>query len=242
LDFAFEVYKDFGFTDITLNVSTRPPQRIGSDEVWDKAENALIEALNKKGLPWVLNPGDGAFYGPKIDFKVRDCIGRIWQTSTLQVDFQMPGRLGAYYIAEDGSKQVPVMLHRAIFGSLERFIGILIEHYAGKFPSWLAPIQAVVMNITDYQADYAVEIAKKLQEKGFRCELDLRNEKIGFKIREQTLQRIPYLLVVGDKEVAAQTVAVRTQDGKDLGSLSIDAFCDHLADDVVRRGLIALEE
>ncbi len=219
-----EVYADFGFTEVLVRLSTRPAQRVGSEELWDKAESKLQEVLNESGLEWVLNPGDGAFYGPKIDFTLKDCLGRHWQCGTLQLDFALPGRLGASYVAENGSKQVPVMLHRAILGSFERFIGVLIEEHAGHFPVWLAPVQVAILNITDAQSDYAKNIAEKLQKEGFRVNLDLRNEKIGFKIREHTLARVPYLLVVGDKEVETQTVAVRTREGEDLGALSLESF------------------
>jgi threonyl-tRNA synthetase len=235
-DLLFQVYADFGFNDVIIRISTRPEQRVGSDEVWDKAEKALMDALAAKGLAYELLPGEGAFYGPKIEFSLRDCIGRVWQCGTIQVDFSMPGRLDAQYVAEDGSRQVPVMLHRAILGSFERFIGILIEHYEGAFPAWLAPEQAVVMNITDNQAEFVREVTKSLQDKGFRAISDLRNEKIGFKIREHTIQRVPYLLVIGDKEVETRSLAVRTRDGKDLGVMSLDAFVDLLAADVARRG------
>jgi len=187
-DLLFNIYKDFGFDDILIRLSTRPEQRVGSDEVWDKAEKALADALTQKGIEFEYLPGEGAFYGPKIEFSLRDCIGRVWQCGTIQVDFSMPGRLDAQYVAEDGSRQTPVMLHRAILGSLERFIGILIEHYEGAFPAWLAPTQAVLLNITDNQREYAVNIEKDLKNKGFRVESDLRNEKIGFKIREHTLR------------------------------------------------------
>lgn len=231
-----EVYADFGFSDVLVRLSTRPEQRVGSDELWDKAEGKLQEVLNQSGLEWTLNPGDGAFYGPKIDFTLKDCLGRLWQCGTLQLDFALPGRLGASYIAEDGSKQVPVMLHRAILGSFERFIGVLIEHYAGQFPSWLSPVQAIILNITDAQADYAKNIALKMQKEGFRVNLDLRNEKIGFKIREHTLARVPYLLVVGDKEVETQTLAVRTQQGQDLGAMSPESFSELLKGDIAQFG------
>jgi threonyl-tRNA synthetase len=226
IDLVFKIYKDFGFDDVIVALSTRPEQRVGEDALWDKAENALQESLDKKDLDWVLQPGDGAFYGPKIDFSLKDCIGRVWQCGTMQVDFSMPGRLDAQYVAEDGSKQVPVMLHRAILGSIERFIGILIEQYEGKFPVWLAPVQAAVMNITDKQAPYVEKVEKMLKNQGIRAISDLRNEKIGFKIREHTLQRIPYLLVVGDREMEDGSVAVRTQSGEDLGSIEIDKFVD----------------
>jgi threonyl-tRNA synthetase len=241
IDFLHAVYADFGFAEVIYRLSTRPAQRVGSDGDWDRAEKALADALDAHGLPWQELPGEGAFYGPKIEFSLKDCIGRVWQLGTIQVDFSMPGRLGAQYVAEDGSRQVPVMLHRAILGSFERFIGILIEHYEGVFPTWLAPNQAVVLNITDKQADYARLVEDSLKNKGFRVHSDLRNEKIGFKIREHTIQKVPYLLVVGDKEVETQTVAVRARRGEDLGSLSLDALAALLADDVARRGRIALE-
>jgi threonyl-tRNA synthetase len=237
----FEVYKDFGFDDILIKLSTRPEQRVGSDEVWDKAEHALEKALNTLGKPWDLQPGEGAFYGPKIEFSLRDCIGRIWQCGTIQVDFSMPGRLGAEYVAEDGSRKTPVMLHRAILGSMERFIGVLIEHYAGVFPLWLAPVQAVVLNITDKQQDYVQLIAKSLAEAGIRARADLRNEKIGFKIREHTLQKVPYLLVVGDREVEQHTVAVRTRAGEDLGTMSLEEVRTKLTTEIVDRGRSYLE-
>ena len=236
MDLLFEVYADFGFTEVQLALATRPEQRVGSDEVWDKAEQALELALNRTGRSWTLKPGEGAFYGPKIEYVLRDCLDRLWQCGTIQVDFSMPGRLDAHYIAEDGSKRVPVMLHRAILGSLERFIGILIEQYAGALPVWLAPTQAMVLNITDHQAEYAAGVEKSLMQQGFRVAADLRNEKIGFKIREHTLQRIPYLLVVGDREMATETVAVRTRTGQDLGSMSLTAFVELLQTDIVRRG------
>jgi threonyl-tRNA synthetase len=241
IDLLFAVYKDFGFTEVLVKLSTRPEQRVGSDEVWDKAEHALETALNNKGLAWDLQPGEGAFYGPKIEFSLKDCLGRVWQCGTVQVDFSMPGRLDAHFIDEDGSKKVPVMLHRAILGSLERFIGILIEEFAGAFPAWLAPCQAMVMGITDRQADYVREIEKSLRDQGFRANSDLRNEKIGFKIREHTLQKIPYLLVVGDKEVENRTVAVRTRSGKDLGSMTLSAFMEGLSEEIASRGRTVLE-
>ena len=236
IDFLHEVYADFGFDEIIYRLSTRPPERVGSDEDWDRAEAALGQALDAKELPWQELPGEGAFYGPKIEFSLKDCIGRVWQLGTIQVDFSMPGRLEAQYVAEDGSRQVPVMLHRAILGSFERFIGILIEQYEGAFPFWLAPEQAVVMNITDSQADYAQEVAKSLQNNGFRAICDLRNEKIGFKIRGHSMQRVPYLLVVGDKEKESRTVAVRTRDGNDLGSLPLDEVCALFSSESDRRG------
>jgi threonyl-tRNA synthetase len=241
IDFLHAVYADFGFSEVIYRLSTRPEQRVGTDEDWDRAEKALADALDAQQLPWQELPGEGAFYGPKIEFSLKDCIGRVWQLGTIQVDFSMPGRLGAQYVAEDGSRQVPVMLHRAILGSFERFIGILIEHYEGIFPTWLAPTQAVVLNITDKQADYARNVEDSLKNKGFRVVSDLRNEKIGFKIREHTIQRIPYLLVVGDKEAESGTVAVRTRHGEDLGSMDLEALNAHLTEDVARRGRISLE-
>jgi threonyl-tRNA synthetase len=236
VDLLFEVYADFGFNDVIIALSTRPEQRVGSDAVWDKAEAALRQALDAKGLEWTLQEGEGAFYGPKIDFSLRDCLERVWQCGTVQVDFSMPGRLDAEYVAEDGSRQVPVMLHRAILGSLERFIGILIEQHAGAFPVWLAPWQAVVLTITDRQDGYASDVAESLKKQGFRAFADLRNEKIGFKIREHTLQRIPYLLVVGDREQEEGAVSVRTRGGEDLGSMSLEAFAERLATDMALLG------
>ncbi|MEE4191843.1 MAG: threonine--tRNA ligase, partial [Halieaceae bacterium] len=236
IDFLHEVYADFfGEPDMIYRLSTRPEKRVGSEADWDRAEKALADALDAKGLPWEELPGEGAFYGPKIEFSLKDSIGRVWQLGTLQVDFSMPGRLDAHYVAEDGSRQVPVMLHRAILGSFERFIGILIEHFEGNFPVWLAPEQAVVLNITDHQADYARQVADTLTSKGFRVEPDLRNEKVGFKIREHTIQRIPYLLVVGDREMEEGSVAVRTRSGEDLGTLSLDAFAERLGEEVRTR-------
>jgi threonyl-tRNA synthetase len=224
MDFLHEVYEAFGFTEIIYRLSTRPENRVGSDEDWDKAEKALAEAMDAKKLDWSLLPGEGAFYGPKIEFTLKDCIGREWQCGTIQVDFSMPGRLDAQYVDEDGSRQVPVMLHRAILGSFERFIGILIEQHEGKMPFWLAPVQAVLINITDKQAEYSKKIEKLLKKQGVRVISDLRNEKIGFKIREHTMQRIPYLLVTGDREMENGEVSVRTQGGDDLGSMTIESF------------------
>ncbi len=221
---VFDTYETFGFENISIKLSTRPEQRVGSDEIWDKAEKALEEALNAENLEFDFQPGEGAFYGPKIEFTLHDCLGRAWQCGTVQVDFSMPGRLGATYVAEDNERKTPVMIHRAILGSLERFIGILIEEYAGLLPTWLAPKQVVVMNITDSQADYVKDVEKKLKELGIRAISDLRNEKIGFKIREHTLKRIPFMLVVGDKEKESGQVAVRTRKGEDLGSVSLDDF------------------
>ncbi len=242
IDLLHRVYADFGFKDILYKLSTRPANRIGADELWDKAEHALEQALNGKQLPWDLQPGEGAFYGPKIEFSLKDSIGRLWQCGTIQVDFSMPGRLGAHYIAEDGTKQVPVMLHRAVFGSMERFIGILIEEHAGAFPAWLAPVQAVILTITDQQADHARHVEETLKKQGFRVESDLRNEKIGFKIREHTLQRIPYMLVIGKREAQDGTVAVRTRKGEDLGVMTLEAFGARLATDIAGRGVVILED
>ena len=241
IDFLHEVYAEFGFDEIIYRLSTRPEQRVGSDKDWDRAEEALAEALDAKKLPWQELPGEGAFYGPKIEFSLKDCIGRVWQLGTVQVDFSMPGRLDAQYVAEDGSRQVPVMLHRAILGSFERFIGILIEHYEGAFPFWLSPEQAVVINITDSQAKYAQEVTKSLQNSGFRVNCDLRNEKIGFKIRGHSIQRVPYILVVGDKEKESRTVAVRTRDGEDLGSITLDQVNSLFTEALGRRGRIFVE-
>jgi len=235
IDLLFEVYRDFGFDEVLIKFSTRPELRVGSDEVWDKAEKSLEDALNQKDLDWDLQPGEGAFYGPKIEFSLRDCLSRVWQLGTIQLDFSMPERLGAHYIAEDNSRQVPVMLHRAILGSLERFIGILIEHYAGALPLWLSPVQAVVLDITDRQAAYALAVANALREKGFRTESDLRNEKIGYKIREHTLRKVPYLLVVGDREVEQGTISVRDRRGQDLGIFGLDELAARLGDEVANR-------
>ena len=235
IDMVFETYRDFGFTDIALALSLRPDKRVGSDALWHKAEAALEKALLDKGLEFRIQPGEGAFYGPKIEFTLHDSIGRAWQCGTIQVDFSMPGRLGAHYIAEDNSRQTPVMIHRAILGSIERFIGILIEHYAGALPAWLAPVQVVVCNITDRQAPYVREVGNALRMKGFRAEFDLRNEKIGFKIREHTLQRVPYLLVLGDREVESRTLAVRDRKGQDLGVMGIEDFIARLGQEVEAR-------
>ncbi len=235
------LYADFGFEDVRIKFSDRPPKRVGSDEVWDKAEDALKQALNQLGLEYTLNPGEGAFYGPKLEFVLRDAIGRDWQCGTLQVDLNMPGRLGATYIGEDGQKHTPVMLHRALFGSLERFTGILIEHFAGKLPTWLAPVQAVIMNITDHQAEYVSKVTETLKNQGLRVSADLRNEKVGFKIREHTLQRVPYLLVAGDREAGSNSLAVRTRSGKDLGAMSVDVIAEKLAAEITSRGRTSLE-
>ena len=242
IDLLFEVYRDFGFNDVIIKLSTRPEKRVGSDEVWDKAEKALEQALDAKALDWDLQPGEGAFYGPKIEFSLKDSLGRVWQCGTIQVDFSMPGRLDAHFIDTNGDKQVPVMLHRAILGSLERFIGILIEDFAGLLPLWLAPVQAVVMNITGDQSDYAENLVKTLRKQGFRVDSDLRNEKIGFKIREHTIQRIPYLLVVGNREMEGGAVSVRTQKGEDLGSMAIDDFIEHMKNEVIAMSKTVSEE
>jgi len=238
IDFLHSVYDDFGFErdNLIYKLSTRPEKRVGSDEIWDKAEKALAEALNAKDLPWEELPGEGAFYGPKIEFSLKDCIGRVWQCGTIQVDFSMPGRLGAEYVDENGERKTPVMLHRATLGSFERFIGILIEHYEGAMPAWLAPTQVAILNITDRQTDYARKLEKNLSEQNIRVKADLRNEKIGFKIREHTLMKVPYLLVVGDKEMEDNTVAVRTRTGEDLGVMSIEAFQQRLDADILKRG------
>ena len=239
IDMLHEVYADFGFSEVIYRLSTRPPERVGSDEDWDRAEAALAEALDAKGLPWETLPGEGAFYGPKIEFSLKDCIGRVWQLGTIQVDFSMPGRLDAQYVAEDGARKTPVMLHRAVLGSFERFIGILIEHYEGAFPLWLAPRQAVVVNITDKQADYASEVAERLRSAGFRVEADLRNEKVGFKIRELELAKVPYVVVVGDKEMVSGSVSVRARHGRDLGSLSLQDLMQTLSEEVSRKGRVS---
>ncbi|AAU28772.1 TPA: threonine--tRNA ligase [Legionella pneumophila] len=238
LELVQSVYKDFGFTEIKYRLALRPEKRVGSDDVWDKAETALKLAMQGRNIEWVDAPGEGAFYGPKIECSLSDCLGRIWQCGTIQVDFSMPARLEASYVAEDGSKQTPVMLHRAILGSFERFMGILIEHYAGKLPLWLSPVQAIVLTISEKQNEYAEKVRKTLQKRGIRANFDLRNEKIGFKIREHTLQKIPYLLVVGDKEVENCQVAVRTRDGIDLGVMTIDTICDTLTQEIIRKGSI----
>jgi threonyl-tRNA synthetase len=232
IDLTYEVYADFGFENIELALSTRPEKRVGEESLWDQAEQSLKESLENKGLKYVLQPGEGAFYGPKIEFTLKDSLGRRWQCGTIQLDFSMPGRLDASYVGEDGSKKTPVMIHRAILGSLERFIGILIEHHAGNLTLWLAPIQAIMLNITDAQGEYAQNVQKMLQNAGFRVNIDLRNEKIGYKIREHTIQRIPYLLVAGDREVEAQTVAVRTRHGEDRGSMSIEALLALLTEEL----------
>ena len=237
IDLLFDVYKDFGFTAVLVKLSTRPEERVGSDEVWDKAEAALEASLNSKELDWELQPGEGAFYGPKIEFSLKDCLGRVWQCGTAQVDFSMPGRLDAHFIDEHGEKTVPVMIHRAILGSLERFIGILIEEHAGKMPLWLSPVQAVVMGITDKQADYVTDFVQTLKDAGLRANSDLRNEKIGFKIREHTLARVPYILVAGDREIENNAIAVRTMDGKDLGTMSSAELIAKMSAEIKQYGL-----
>lgn len=242
VDLLHAVYRDYGFTDVMYRLSTRPPLRLGTDAMWDRAEQALELALNASGLPWELQPGEGSFYGPKIEFSLKDSLGRVWQCGTIQVDYNMPERLGATYIAEDGSKKVPVMLHRAILGSIERFIGILIEEYAGAFPPWLAPVQAAVLTITDQQVEYAERVTQTLRQQGLRVEADLRNEKIGFKIREHTLQRVPYMLVCGKREALDGTLAVRTRKGEDLGTMSPEAFSERLTQEIASRGVNFLEE
>ena len=235
LELVQTVYKDFGFDSIRYRLALRPEKRVGSDSVWDKAEKALAQAMLNRGIEWEDAPGEGAFYGPKIECSLADSLGRIWQCGTIQVDFSMPERLEAEYVAEDGSRQIPVMLHRAILGTFERFMGILIEHYAGKFPVWLSPHQAVVLNISEKQEQYAKNITKSLQENSIRCTLDLRNEKIGYKIREHTLQRVPYLLVVGDKEVEQNLVAVRTRDGQDLGTMPLSALIEVIQERIAQK-------
>ena len=236
-----KVYEDFGFTDIELKLSTRPEQRVGTDDQWDRAEKALAQALDSAGLEYELQEGEGAFYGPKIEFSLRDCLGRVWQCGTLQLDFNLPVRLDAEYVSESNDRKHPVMLHRAILGSFERFIGILIEHYEGAFPAWLAHVQARIMNISEKQGEFAQEVENKLLKSGFRVTSDLRNEKIGFKIREHTLLKVPYLLVIGDREVETQTIAVRTRGGENLGSMSIDQFSELLETAISRRGRQDLE-
>lgn len=239
---VYDTYETFGFTNIAVKLSTRPEQRIGSDEIWDKAELALEQALKAYGIEYELQPGEGAFYGPKIEFTLHDCLNRAWQCGTVQLDFALPGRLGASYVGEDNERHVPVMIHRAILGSIERFIGILIEEYAGLFPTWLAPTQAVVLNITDNQSEYAKNLVESLNNVGIRAKADLRNEKIGFKIREHTLKRVPFMLVCGDKEVDAGKVAVRTRKGQDLGTFDVDALIALIQQEVQTRGKKTVED
>jgi threonyl-tRNA synthetase len=242
IQLLLSVYRDFGFDDVKVKFADRPPKRVGDDAVWDKAEEALKAAAAAAGIEYLYNPGEGAFYGPKLEFVLRDAIGRDWQCGTLQVDLNLPGRLGAHYVDENGSKQTPVMLHRAIFGSLERFFAILLEHHAGRMPAWLTPVQAVVMPITEKQNAYVEGVVESLSNQGFRVASDLRNEKVGFKIREHTLQRVPYLLVAGDKEIAANLVSVRTRSGKDLGTMSVATFAERLGTEVASRGRTSLED
>jgi threonyl-tRNA synthetase len=239
IDLLIDVYRDFGFNDIIYKLSTRPPKRVGADETWDIAEKALADALNAKGVAWETLPGEGAFYGPKIEFSLKDSIGRVWQCGTIQVDFSMPGRLGAEFVDEDNTRKTPVMLHRAIVGSMERFIGILIENFAGAMPVWLAPVQVVVMNITGNQGGYAESVVAQLRQSGLRVQADLRNEKITYKIREHSLQKLPYQIILGDKEMAAQTVAVRTRKGEDLGQMPVQVFIERLQHEVQNFGRAA---
>lgn len=242
IELLFNVYTDFGFKDVIVRLATRPTDRIGDDATWDRAEHALETALNKKGIKWQLAPGEGAFYGPKLEFHLKDCIGRVWQCGTLQVDYAQPERLDAHYIAEDGTKQRPVMLHRAIFGSLERFLAILLENYAGDLPVWLSPIQIVVMNITDRHAEYATKLTQKLIELGYRAKTDLRNEKIGFKIRDYTLKKVPLFLIIGDRELEQQQITVRTRTGKDLGSMSFQDFINNHLEKIIQSKRSIMEE
>jgi threonyl-tRNA synthetase len=236
-----DIYRDFGFDEVAIKFSDRPAKRIGSDDIWDRAESALREASRAAGIEYTLNKGEGAFYGPKLEFVLRDAIGRDWQCGTLQVDLNLPERLGAYYIDDHSAKRTPVMLHRAMFGSLERFFAILLEHHAGRLPAWLAPVQAVVLSITDRQDEYVLRVTETLKNQGFRVESDLRNEKVGFKIREHTLKRVPYLLVAGDKEVAANLLAVRTRSGKDLGTMVPETFAERLRVELESRGRRTVE-
>jgi threonyl-tRNA synthetase len=242
LDLTLEVLGSFGFDRYEVVLSTRPDNAVGADAIWERATGALRRALEKKRLAFTVDEGGGAFYGPKIDVKIEDAIGRKWQCSTVQLDFNLPERFQMEYVAEDGARHRPIMIHRALLGSLERFFGVLIEHYEGKFPTWLAPVQAVVLSITDAQAGYARSVGESLRNQGFRAEADLRNEKIGLKIREHTLQRVPYMLVVGGREVDNNTVAVRLRGGEDLGSVSLKDFCGRLNRDVSSRGRAAVEE
>jgi threonyl-tRNA synthetase len=240
-DLILGIYRDFGFEEIRVKFSDRPVKRVGSDAIWDRAEAALREAARAGALELEYNPGEGAFYGPKLEFVLRDAIGRDWQCGTLQVDFNLPDRLGASFIGDDSQRRVPVMLHRAMFGSLERFCGILLEHHAGRLPTWLAPVQVAVLNITDRQAEFAGQIKETLINQGVRAEADLRNEKIGFKIREHTLQRVPYLVVVGDREAQNHAVAVRTRGGKDLGTMPLERLVQGLSTEIASRGLTVME-
>jgi len=231
----YRAYQDFGFHDVLVKLSLRPEKRVGSDETWDRAEAALEAALKKNNLAYDIQPGEGAFYGPKIEFTLKDSLGRLWQCGTIQLDFNLPERLGAEYVAEDNSRKHPVMLHRAIVGSMERFIGILIEHYAGAMPAWLSPVHAMVLNISDAQSEYVTKVVEDLKNWGLRAESDLRNEKITYKIREHSLQRLPYLLVVGDREMQSGQVAVRTRKGEDLGSMPVQSFIERLQAEIKAR-------
>jgi threonyl-tRNA synthetase len=235
----YKVYGDFGFTDVLVKLSTRPEKRVGSDETWDQAEQALAAALQQNGLAFDLQPGEGAFYGPKIEFTLKDSLGRLWQVGTIQLDFNLPVRLGAEYVAEDNSRKPPVMLHRAIVGSMERFIGILIENYAGALPLWLAPVQAMVLNISDNQSEYVKNVVAELRKHGLRIESDLRNEKITYKIREHSLQKLPYLLIAGEREMQNGEVAVRTRSGEDLGSMPLEAVISRLLAERTNKGFPA---
>jgi len=228
IDLTYDVYKRFGFEELIIFLSDRPEKRVGTDEQWDKGEAALHEALQSKGIEYGLNPGEGAFYGPKIEFSLKDCLGRVWQCGTIQVDFSMPGRLDAEYIADDNSKQTPVMLHRAILGSMERFIGILIEHHEGKFPFWLAPVQAVVCNISESQGDYVQKMTEMMDQAGFRVESDLRNEKVGYKVRAHTLARVPFILIAGDRERDEGTISVRSRSGENLGTMRVEDWLEEM--------------
>jgi threonyl-tRNA synthetase len=236
LDLTLELLNAFGFNDFDINLSTKPEDAVGSDAIWEHATAALRSALEKKGLEYTLDAGGGAFYGPKIDIKIRDAIGRQWQCSTVQLDFNLPERFDMEYVSETNERRRPIMIHRALFGSLERFFGVLIEHYAGLFPLWLAPVQLAVLTITERQDDYARSVVEALRKKGLRVEADLRNEKIGFKIREHTLKRVPYLLVLGDREMETQTVAVRTRSGEDLGSMGVDTLLSRVQSEIASRG------
>ncbi len=242
IELMLSIYRDFGFDDVKVKFADRPPKRVGDDEVWTRAENALQAGTRAAGVEFTLNPGEGAFYGPKLEFSLKDAIGREWQCGTWQVDLNLPGRLGAQYVDEHSQKRTPVMLHRAIFGSLERFLGILLEHHAGKLPTWLAPVQAVVLNISEKQANYATEAGDFLKNQGLRAEIDLRNEKVGYKIRDHTLKRVPYLLVAGDREVESRSLAVRTRSGKDLGAMPLEEVATRIAQDVASRGRRYLED
>ena len=239
---AFQIYEDFGMTDIRICIATRPEQRIGSDTIWDQSEQALSQALEKMGVEFEWLPGEGAFYGPKIELHLKDCLGREWQCGTVQVDFNMPERLGAQYVTENNERQTPVMIHRAVLGSFERFLGMLIEHFEGKFPPWLAPVQVVAMGVTDRQREYVENIVQSLQAQGLRAEADLRNEKIGFKIREHTLQKVPYLLIIGDREMEQSTVSVRTRGGKETSGVSLNEFIDLLSAKIAEKGRGQLED